>query len=481
VAGKGAVLAIRIVSDASGAAKGFSEAESKVAKFQGGMDKASVAAAGVLAGVGAVAKAAYDSASALQQSSGAVESVFGAQAKAVQDLASKAADAVGLSANAYQELGSVLGAQLKGMGYAGAGLVKQTDALIGTGADLAATFGGTTSEAVSALSSLLRGERDPIERYGIAISQAAVDAKVAALGLDTSTEAGKRAAAAQATLALVAEQSASSQGMFAKEADSAAGSTQIASAKFEDAKAALGDVLLPVVSQGMTMLAALAGWFQRNSAVVLPLVGAVAGLAGVVLVVNGAFRAYQAIARAATIAQIAFNLAMSLNPIMLVVIAVAAVIAALVLAYNKFEWFRNLVKGIANAVMGYIGLWVDAIQWVLDKLSFVGDAFSAVGGLFSGPAQATVALTPVAAGSAAGLFGSAGVAGGGPVPSLYGAPMTALAGGRSTAGQGAGNTVNVTINGALDPVATGRQVVKVLRDYAQATGGQVSVTVGRGR
>ncbi len=479
MAGKGAVLAIRIISDASGAAKGFEDANSKVSKFQGGLDKASVAAAGVLAGVGAVAKEAYDAASSLQQSSGAVESVFGAQAKAVQDLASKAADAVGLSQNSYQELGSVLGAQLKGMGYAGAGLTKQTDALIGTGADLAATFGGSTSDAVSALSSLLRGERDPIEKYGIAISQAAVDAKVAALGLDTSTEAGKRAANAQATLALVAEQSAGAQGAFAREADTAAGQTQRASAQFENAKAALGEVLLPVVTQAMTLLAGLAAWFGQNKAVIIPLVGVIATFAAGVLALNGAFRAYKAIMQAAKIAQIAWNIVMMANPIGLIIIAIVAIVAAVILAYKKFEWFRNLIKGIGAFFSTVFDGFMDALSWIWDKLSVIGDAASWVGDLFS--ASGTVSLTPVAAGSAAGLFGSAGVAAG-PAPSLYGAPMSALTGGRSTAGQGVGGTtINVTVNGAIDPVGTGRQVVKVLKEYAAATGGQVSVTVGRAR
>jgi hypothetical protein len=38
--------------------------------------------------------------------------------------------------------------------------------------------------------------------------------------------------------------------------------------------------------------------------------------------------------------------------------------------------------------------------------------------------------------------------------------------------------VNVTVQGAVDPVATGRQLVKILRDYGVATGGQVSLTIG---
>src|SRR4029077_17622360 len=76
----------------------------------------------------------------------------------------------------------------------------QTDDLINLGADLAATYGGTTSEAVSALSALLRGERDPIERYGVSLKQADVDAQLLATGIKTAKEATADYSKAQAAV-----------------------------------------------------------------------------------------------------------------------------------------------------------------------------------------------------------------------------------------------------------------------------------------
>jgi hypothetical protein len=471
MAGKGAVLALRIISDASGAARGFQEADSQVNKFQGGLDRASIAAAGTLAAVGAIAQEAYAAASAAQQSAGAVESVFGAEAEAIKGLAAEAAQAVGLSTNSYQELASVLGAQLAGMGYAGAELTAQTDSLIGTGADLAATFGGTTADAVSALSSLMRGERDPIERYGIALNQAAVDARVAALGLDTSTPAAQRAAEAQATLAIVAEQSAAAQGAFAREADTAAGQTQRASAEFENAKAALGDVLLPIVASAAQQLAGLAQTLVENKDVVIPLVAVVSGLAAAILLVNGAIKAYRTVAMIATAAQWLFNVAMSANPIGLVVLAVAALVAGVVYAYNKFEGFRNVVKSV----------W----EWLKKAFDFAKNIGGALADkLFGGPAQLVVASARGGGGAAAGTYGAAG---GAPAavaaPSgLYGAPMTALADGRSTVGQSPAGNVTVQVDvGVGDPVAIGRELERILRKYAAATGSDVALQVGTRR
>src|SRR5690606_19832279 len=125
----------------------------------------------------------------------------------------------------------------------------QTNDLVGLGADLAATFGGSTSDAVSALSSLLRGERNPIERYGVSMNEATVKAKMAALGLDGLTGEAEKNAKLQATLAILTEQTADAQGQFAREADTAAGAAQIATAKQEDMRAKIGTGLLPIYTK----------------------------------------------------------------------------------------------------------------------------------------------------------------------------------------------------------------------------------------
>jgi hypothetical protein len=459
VAGKTATLAIRIVSDASKAGAGFAEAESKVAGFQRGLDKASVAATGMLGGLAAAGKAAYDAASALQQSTGAIDSVFGDWAVDIEQAAKRGAQAVGLAQSAYQDAAALIGSQLKSLGFPIDENVAKTQELIGVGADLAATFGGTTEDAVAALSSALKGERDPIERYGISLSQAAVDAKVAALGLDTSTDAATRNAGAQATLALITEQAAGALGAFAREGDTAAGASQRAAAEFENAKAQLGDVLLPIVAEGMTKFADFTGTLTEHKDTVTLLAGVLGGLATATLAINAAMRVYAAGQALATAAVWVFNAALWANPITWVVMAIAALVLGVILAYKKFEWFRNIVKSV----------W----EWLQKAFSAAGDFIGKVGDFFSAPQTMTV--TPVV-GGLAGSYGSTGV------PGVYGAPMTALTGGGpSSAGQGPAaptTVVNVTVQGALDPVASGRQLVKILKEYGVATGGQVSLTIG---
>ncbi|QBZ73186.1 tail length tape measure protein [Gordonia phage EricDab] len=372
-----AILAIRIISDASRASRGFDEAQTRMQRFEAGARRAAAGAAVAVGAVAVVAKQAFDSASRLQQAGGAVESVFGAQARAVDTFARQAATSVGLATAEYSELASVLGSQLKNLGVATDELVPKTNSLITMGADLAATFGGTTAEAVEALSSLFRGEADPIERYGVSIKQSDVNARLAAQGLTGLTGNALKQAETQARLALLTEQTASAQGQFAREGGSAAGAQQRFNAQLENAKASLGEVLLPVVSQFADKLASVADWASRNAGTVQVLAGVVVGLAVAVLAINAAMSIYSAVSAVVTAAQWAMNSAFLANPITWVVIAVIALVAAFILAYKKCEAFRNFVDGAVDAIVAAWNWVVDAvkavIRWIVDAGRKIGE------------------------------------------------------------------------------------------------------------
>lgn len=486
MAGKTTTLAVRIVSDSSRASKGFEDAEAKVGGFQRGLDRASVASGALLAGMAAVANEAFQAASALQQSSGAIESVFGAQAEAVEQYARRAATAVGLSQNSYQELATTLGSQLGNMGIATDQLVPQTDALITMGADLAAMFGGTTSDAVSAISALLRGEADAIDRYAVGIKQADINARLAAQGLDELEGPALRAAQTQAILGLLAEQTASSVGMFQQEIGSAAGATQVATARFEDAQAALGEALLPVVSDAMEKFAGLAGWMSENTETVGLLAGILASLALTVITVNAAMTVYKAITTIATAAQWLFNTALFASPIFWIAAIILIIIGVVVLLYQKFEPVREIVQSVGQwfadafgMAMDFIQPVVDIIQWMWDLLSdamdLLGSAASWVGDLFGGP-------TVVAGGGGETAGGPRFGGPGDPGPGIrYGAAPIRMGsgGGSSSPSFGPATVVNISMDGlTVDGVATGRALVKVIQEYAQSTGGAVAVQVG---
>ena len=292
---KSAILSIRILSDAKQAKKDFADTASSLEKFESGLDKITPAAVAAVGGVVALGKTAFDNAARLQQSTGAVAQVFGDQANQISKFAKTAWRDMGLSQNQFNEAATILGSQLKNLGVPMDEVAGKTIDLAKLGADMAATFGGTTADAVSALSALLRGERDPIERYGISITAASVEAKKAELGLAGLSGAADQNATAMATMQLLTEQTSSITGQFAREADTASGAAERNAARWADVSAQLGEVLLPIMTEAAGALTQLAEWVSQNSDAAIALTAVIGGLAAAVLVANGAIKAFQVI------------------------------------------------------------------------------------------------------------------------------------------------------------------------------------------
>ena len=246
--GKPAILAIKVLSDTRKAKKGLQETEHATGRLMGALGKLGGIALAALAITGI--KQAAD----LEQSIGAVDTVFKGAADQMHRYAAGAAETMGLTENQYNELATVLGTQLKNGGTAIDQLADKTNGLIGLGADLASMFGGTTPEAVSALTSALKGERDPIERYGVSLKQAQIDAKAAELGFVKVGGSLSNEANQAATLALIMEQTADAHGNFARETDTLAGQQAILSAQWGNFTTSIGQAFLPILTKVMGII-----------------------------------------------------------------------------------------------------------------------------------------------------------------------------------------------------------------------------------
>ena len=226
------------------------------------------------------AKDIVGAASDAEQAVGAVDAVFKGNAQAIKDWSAQSGKALGLSKTDYQTLATTIGSQLKSAGTSMQDLAPKTNDLITLGADLAAQYGGSTSDAVSALSSLLKGETDPIERYGVSIKAADVAAQKAAMGLSGLTGEADKQATAQATLALLTKQTADATGANAREADTAAGKQARLTAAWDDASATMGASLLPAFSGLMDVASKLVPIITPLVTTAGDLVSVVAGLPG---------------------------------------------------------------------------------------------------------------------------------------------------------------------------------------------------------
>lgn len=484
--GKTAILSLRIIGDAVGGVRALGQVDTAAGQMQRSLDSASRGAGVALGIIGGAAAYAGNLASEAQQAVGGVDAVFGAYAGRVHQWAEDAANAVGLSETAYGQLATVIGSQLKNMGLDLDAATNQTNDLVGMGADLAAQFGGTTADAVGALSSLLRGERDPIERYGVSINQAAIDAEKAAMGLSGLSGEADKNATLQATLALLTRQTADAQGAFARESDTAAGAQQRAQAEWDNTIAQLGTSLLPLMTELATILQGVAQFTAENTETVTALVLVVAGLSAGVLIVNGGLRAYQAAQVAVTAAQWLWNAAMTANPIGLIVVAIGLLIAIIVTLIANWDQ----VSATADDVWGNVVGWVESVvDWFVQLIGWAGRVGDAIAGVFSGGSwaavgdaigggfSARVAMVPDDSQLQLRTFSAMSTTTAEPATfsTMAAAPQLRTSAGMSAAGSSsapAGDTYQITIEGAMDPEAVARQLEAMLTRLRRRNGSQ---------
>lgn len=114
-----------------------------------------------------------------------------------------------------------------------------------------------------------------------------------------------------------------------------------------------------------SVVSSVTGFMRNHQTTVQAL--AVAVGAGVVAwkLWTGAIKTWQAIVKGAIAIQAAWNAVLALNPIMLIVIGLAALAAALVYAYKKSETFRNIVNGAFNIVRRAIARVIDTVAGLM--------------------------------------------------------------------------------------------------------------------
>ena len=335
-----------------GAAAGTSAGK----RFGGAFTKLAKASLIGLAGAGALAVKvgadAISAASDLAESENKVKQVFGDSSDRVFNFAEKAADKLGQTNQQARDAAATFGI------FAGAAKLsdeKSAKFAIGMSklaSDLASFHNTSPDAAIEALGAALRGESEPIRAYGVLLDEATLKAEALEMGLlkptknkaqiqayqvaviegqkklnDAQSEFGKgslEAIKAQANLGTAQErlrkategtippltqsqkvlaaqsaimkQTKVAQGDFARTSDGLANAQRRLSARWEDAKAKLGEALLPamqdavgfMLDDGIPAVERFAGWFTDKGVPALrdfadevkPTIGAVKDLVG---------------------------------------------------------------------------------------------------------------------------------------------------------------------------------------------------------
>lgn len=249
-------LKIRITGDSSGLRSATDDSVGILEGFSSKVSAISVAAGNLLAdgirqGFGAIsgfAKGSIGAASDLNETVSKVGVLFGDAAPQIEAFAAKAATSLGQSKQQAMDAAATFATFGKSAGLTGKDLATFSTDLTGLASDMASFSNTTPDDAIQAIGAALRGEAEPIRRYGVLLDDAAMRQKAMALGIISSTKEAltpqQKVLAAQA---LILEQTSAAQGDFARTSDGLANKQRILAAQLDNLKTTVGQAFLPAV------------------------------------------------------------------------------------------------------------------------------------------------------------------------------------------------------------------------------------------
>jgi hypothetical protein len=385
-------------------------------------------------GVGEWLGGAVSGASDLNETLSKSQAIFGDQMSAMDAWASNAAATVGLSRSAALEAAAGFGDMFTQIGFTGDAAAQMSRDVVQASADLGSFSNLDTADVTDRISAAMRGEYDSLQAVIPNINAARVESEaLAATGKKTAKELTAQEKAT-AVLAIVQKDGSRAMGDFAKTSDSAANATKIANAELENQQAKIGGTLLPIWGKFLSFInttvipgfSAVVGWIIENKEMLGGIAIAVGAAAAAWGIMTGAMAAYnavmgimRAVTAAGTVAQWALNVAMSANPIGIVITLIALLVGAIIWVATQttffqdawanvtsfigtawqwlwdtvlnpvftaigevFSWlYNNIILPIVTGIMIYIGLWAAIFTWLWTTV--IQPIFNFIGGIFS--------------------------------------------------------------------------------------------------
>jgi hypothetical protein len=302
-----------------------------------------IAAAGA-ATLGPMIKLASD----LNESTNAAAVVFKDSTKTITDWGKTAAQQAGLTSAEFNQMAAVMGSMLINAGASTGQAADQTIELTKRAADMASVFNTDVTDAMTAVQAALRGETEPIRRYGVSLDQTAIAAKAVSMGLATNANDVSTYAKSQAALAIVMDQTNALQGDFVNTSDQLANGTRIATATLKEQAAQAGAVLLPMVLQ---VVSGFNQWATEGDHLKNILSGIAKAVelgfsSGAIQTILGMLAAIKALSVASKI----LNTVLSANPFMKLLTAVTLVVSVSEILVKAFTDTRTASEKMMDQI-----------------------------------------------------------------------------------------------------------------------------------
>lgn len=375
-------LALLITADVKGAVKGFEKVGKSADRDLGRADKKLDKTAARLTKMGATALAAsgvmaaalastLGPASDLNEAINVSQLVFGDASKEMEDWASTAATSIGQSKRAALEGAAAIGGLLQNVGFLQDEVGPLSQDLVVLASDMASAFNTDPAQALEALRSGLSGQSEPLRKYNVFLSEAALKIKAVELGLGDGTRALSENEKAQARLAIITEQTALIQGDFANTSEGAANAQRVLSAQFEDTRASIGQAVLPLFEDLLGVVNGLFGSFNSLSPETKELIGKIILLSTAVLALGGgmSLAVGKAIKMRSALKDLRTN---GLSKATVATGAMTLAVVAATIAWkahnDRIAKARELAEGFADSFAAF----EDPIDGVIDQIRTLG-------------------------------------------------------------------------------------------------------------
>jgi hypothetical protein len=238
----------------------FAQLEKTSDKVAFAMKKSMIPATAALTTLGAAAFKASKMASDLNEETSKAEQIFGDASQSIVDFSNTASTKLGQSKTEALKAAGTFGVLGKAAGLTGTDLTAMSVQFTQLASDLASFNNTSPEDAVLALGAGLRGEAEPLRRYGVLLDDATLRQKALALGLvKTTKEALTPANKSLAAQAVILEKTALQQGNFALTSKDAANQQRILTARIKDAQTQIGVLFLPILKETTKKLSDYAG------------------------------------------------------------------------------------------------------------------------------------------------------------------------------------------------------------------------------
>jgi hypothetical protein len=441
-------LKLALLADVQKFLSGMNEAEtgakglnSKIGKYSKAMAK-SFAIAGAAAGAFAI-KVGLDgvkSASDLNEEVSKAEVIFGDVSNEIKAFAKTADKALGLTQTEALKAASTFATFGKASGLVGKDLSKFSKGATKLASDLGSFYNTNADEAITAIGAALRGEAEPIRKFGVLLNDSTLKAKAMEMGLYSGTGALDLQAKSLAAYQVILDQTKDAQGDFARTSDGLAGQQKILTAQLENLKTAMGANLLPVMLNVVTQANFIAKAFGGNDP---------EGLSERARELAGNFEG---------------NGANSLGGALRAVVDAFADLFSTVSddgpnATSTLEKIANALETVANAI-NFVS---DSYERALPAFRFIQNPFNLnIPEAGFTPRPTTKPKSNAAGGSVMG--GQAYRVG------EFGPEMFVPSGSGSIRSGGGGGQTIINLNGIIDAESARRSIEKLLQDSARRTG-----------